>query len=60
MPKTAATQRSRPRRKFIPFVENPELSQQENLRLKVEHFVKYNQDPPHSGSKTKSVFGDTD
>lgn len=41
VPKTAP-HRSRPRRKFIPFVENPELSQQENLRLKVEHFIKYN------------------
>jgi hypothetical protein len=32
-------------RKFIPYVENPELSHQENLKLKVEHFVKYNQEP---------------
>lgn len=33
VPKTA-THRTRPR-KFVPFVENPELSHQENLKLKV-------------------------
>ena len=59
VPKTAP-HRFRPKKKFIPFVENPELSQQENLRLKVEHFVKYNQDPSHHGSKSNSIFGDTD